>query len=65
MKRKPSKRRLREIEKIYRTLGLGAKEARKYFPPFRSIPEPPKKVEEQIFIEVGTTSVSSAEFSGA
>jgi len=65
MKHKPDKKRLKEIEHVYRSLGLQSKTVRKYL---SALGTPPGYTEEEqkiIFIEAGTTSSSSGEFTNA
>jgi len=66
MKRKTDKKRLKEIEEVYKTLGLQSKEARRYFAALGNISNyesQEKKV--SIFIEASTGSFGLGEIINA
>ncbi len=66
MKHKPvNKKWLKQIEDVYRTLGLQSDEVRKYFTTIGNLPGHAKKERETIFIEAGTTSFSLGELTNA
>jgi hypothetical protein len=59
MKRKPEKKRIKEIENVYRTLGLQSEEVRKYLVALGTLPSHEEKEKKAVFIEAGTTSFGS------
>ncbi len=56
---KSLKMRMKEIEAVYRTLGLQSEEVRKYFIALGNMKDLGKKEKNSIFIEAATTSQSS------
>ena len=63
MKLKPDKKRLEEIQDVYRTLGLDSEEFRKYLVSLAAPSlEPPRPV---VYIECGSTSELQGEFKDA
>ena len=64
MKLKPSKKRLKEIEAVYKLLGLNSEQL-KYFVPLTTLPRRPEGRHPIVFIESGITSESHGEFQNA
>jgi hypothetical protein len=56
MKRKLDKKRLKEIQKVYRSLGIESKNIRKYLTKLGTLPDQSEQKEPTIFIEAGITS---------
>lgn len=66
MKRKIKKKRIKEIEEVYKTLGLQSEEARRYFAALGNIPVNENQVNKiSIFIEADTGSFGSGEITNA
>jgi len=66
MKTKPEKRRLEEIEEVYKTLGLQDDEMRKYFLLLSNMPTFEKQEGKPIiFIEADTVSFGTGDFANA
>jgi acyl-[acyl carrier protein]--UDP-N-acetylglucosamine O-acyltransferase len=66
MKRKIKKKRIEEIEEVYKTLGLQSEEARRYFAALGNIPVNETQVNKiSIFIEADTGSFGSGEITNA
>jgi len=66
MKGEAGKKRLKEIEEVYKTLGINSREARRYFVALGNTPDyggEQKKV--SIFIEADTGSLGSGEIKNA
>jgi len=66
MKRKIKKKRIKEIEEVYKTLGLQSEEARRYFAALGNIPVNENQANKvSIFIEADTGSFGSGEINNA
>ena len=65
MKLKPDKDRLKQIRKIYRSLGLESKEDRKYLAALASFPSQTEQKRPIVFIEAGITSCVQGELKNA
>ena len=64
IKRKPSKKRLREIQEVYRSMGLDS-ETLKYFAPLMPLPQATEQERPIVFIESGISSDSHGDFQNA
>ena len=64
MKLKPSKKRLKEIQEVYRSMGLNPEQL-KYFSPLTPLPQPVEQEQPIIFIESGISSDSYGDFEDA
>ena len=64
MKRKTSKKRLKEIQDFYQSLGLDSEQS-KYFTPLTTLPEPTEQERPIVFIESGISSDSHGDFPNA
>lgn len=65
MKRKPDKKRLKEIRDVYRSLKLESEEVRKYLTALKILPGYAEQTRPTIFIEAGTTSFGHGEYTNA
>ena len=65
MKLKQSKKRLKELQDVYRTLGLESEEFRKYLIALATLPGQTEQECSIVFIEAGITSYSQGEFKNA
>ena len=61
MKLKPNKKRLKEIQEVYRSLGLESEEVRKYLAALATLPGQTQQEHPIVFIEAGATSYSHGE----
>lgn len=59
MKPKVDKKRIKEINDVYRSLGLQSEEVRRYLVGLGTLPEYAEQQKETIFIEAGITSLGS------
>lgn len=59
MKPKVGKKRIKEIDDVYRSLGLQSEEVRRYLVGLGTFPEYAEQQKKTIFIEAGITSLGS------
>ena len=65
MKLKPDEKRLKEIQEVYRSLGLESEEVRKHLAALATLPGQTEQERPIVFIEAGTTSYSHGELENA
>ena len=65
LKLKPDKKRLEEIQEVYRSMGLESEESRKYLAALASVPGQTELKRHPVFIEAGITSYSQGKFENA
>ena len=59
MKLKPDEKRLKEIQEVYRSLGLESEEVRKHLAALATLPGQTEQERPIVFIEAGTTGTTS------